>query len=163
MRVSSRQNITGVGVVASLVEASGERVTVTLDWFADLATGKRVATAHGALNLSMERAGIGSIVRRHRGPGPPEGHLLGPSDFEDAAREMEGLLTLAEAKRNWVSTRAFLTGGGLTDYVRRRRRRWTNLRQVLASEGVPSDRKHLDAAPFRVEITPELRRELATD
>jgi hypothetical protein len=160
--VSARHDLTAVGVIASLVEASGDRITVGLDWFADLTTGKRVATKQRAMQISIERQGIGAIVRRHRGPGPAEQHRLGPDDFEDAAREMDGLLTLRDARSNWISTRAFVTGGGLSHYLRQRRRRWANLRRALEGEGVRISRRQLDAAPFRVEIAPELERELGT-
>jgi hypothetical protein len=154
--------IAAVGVVASLVEAYGDQVTVRLEWFADVDGGERVAAPGHSMQLTIARVGIGSIVRRHRGPGPAESHRLGATDFEDAAREAGGLLSLREERANWISPWTFVTSsGGLRAYLRRRLRRWRHVRHALAAEGISATRRQLDSVPFRVELTPELERALS--
>ena len=155
--------VVGTGVLASLINATSEQLTVGIDWFADLDTGARVSTRSlggPSIQMTQDRVGLNAIVRRHRGPGPAEEHRFGTADIEDAARESGGLLSLKEARSNWVSTWAFMTGGGIAGYARERRHRWHNLIHALRAEGVAATRRQLDRLPFKVEVAPELQREL---
>ena len=105
-----------VGVIASLVRATDAEVTVGLDWFAELDSGKRVDTrALGggpSIQVTQARRGLCAIHRRHRGDGPAEAHRFGRSDIEDAAREIGGLPSWRKARQNWVSTWAFIAHAG---------------------------------------------------
>jgi hypothetical protein len=151
------------GVLASLIAATSDQLTVGIDWFAELDSGARVSTssAHGpSIRMTTDRSGLNAIVRRHRGAGPPEEHRFGIDDIQDWAREKGGLLSLAEARANWASTWIFVARGGINQYLRQRRGRWHNLMLALKSEGISATRRDLDHVPFGVELSPELQREL---
>jgi hypothetical protein len=159
--------ISRVGAVASLQGATEDNLDVGIEWFADLADGRRVLTdeRHGSLRVSMWRRGVGAIFRRYHGPPLATTdeldatYRVGVTDIEDAVRETGHLLTLRERWTTLGSPVAFLQSQvGVHGW---RAHRWRALRRALEEQGISASRRQLDRLPFSIEIVDELRRELA--